>query len=175
MADKIARQRALEWWRERTQSGKEVDIKALSHVAAAELMKEPDFCASFLSDFLQPTMYELGLRVASSTRASLRTTAGLRKQVEEDAERDARKWERWLEYDPELHVHVPLLNMTREQAVQAASYRREIAQENEHEARWFDLIVKGMRPGQQIGDVYTDDELQELRDRIKPTRLRKAA
>lgn len=175
MADKIARQRALEWWRERAQSGKEVNIKALSHVAAKELANDPDFCAAFLDDFLQPAMYELGLRVAASTRASLRTTSGLRRQVEEDAKREARKWDRWLEYVPDLGVHIPLLNMTREQAILASSYRREIAKENEHEARWFEMIARGMRPGQQVGDVYTDDELQKLREQIVPARIRKAA
>ncbi len=53
-------------------------------------------------------------------------------------------------------------------------YHYVIAEQNAHDAKWLRLIARGMRPGQQIGDVYSDEQLSDLRTSIKP-KLRRVA
>lgn len=166
MTDHTSRTIAREWWRERVETDDAVDIKKLARQAAVELAESPEFCSSFLPDFIESTMYDMGQRMVAVRRAELRTHSVLSKQIEADAKRDADKWDRWLEYSPESGIHIPLTKMTREQVVSAAEYRRDSGNAELFEARWLDSIANQLKPGQHVGDALDSERITQLRQSV---------
>ncbi|MDQ3540250.1 MAG: hypothetical protein M3440_06135 [Chloroflexota bacterium] len=176
MADDTARTIARDWWREHIDTADEVDIKELSKRAALELATDTVFCATFTAEFLPSTMYEMGQRMVAARRSVLQTREGLREQLERDNTLEVEsKWSRWLQYDPDRGVHIPIVNMTMEQVLASADYLGSQKQSIAFEEKWLRLIAKRLQPGQHVGDVLTDDDLESLRTSIKPTQLRKVA
>ena len=173
MAEQVARTAAREWWK-RHITGEEVDYKALARKAAKELGGDPDFRQAFVDDFLESAMYEMGQRLVAIHRAEQRTTSTLRKLVEEDAKRDADKWEKWYYWVPETMTSIALPNMTREQVLSVAAAYIERAESNMAEAKWLKIVANKLRPGQQVGDVLTQDAVQELRKPLRQA-VRKVA
>lgn len=168
MTEGMARQRARDWWKDKVASGESVNIRRLCDDARTELANDPEFRESFIDDFFDSVMYEMGQKIVASTRAELRTHAGLRRQVEEDAKRYEDQWQLWLEYDPGTACHIPLTDMTKEQVLVASDYRLDQAMQNETEARWLERIAAELQAGQRVGDVLSNAQLSELRRDCDP-------
>ena len=176
MAEQLSRAIAREWWSSHLEGDEsEYDIKQMSLQAASELGGDPDFMESFANDFLESSLYDMGQRILSNRRAALRTTSTLRAQIDKDSESQSAEWRRWLEYDPETGKSVPLTDMVREQIKAAESRRRDEAAKYNRDADFFALIAKRLKPGQRVGDVFSDEALHKLRESMNPTRMKGAA
>jgi hypothetical protein len=167
--DMSARKMARDWWHEQIAARGEVDVKVLAADAVEHFAKDDDFCESFLADFLPSTMYDMGQRIVAQTRLGLKSRVGLRKQIERDMTEDVQsRWDTWLQYEPNRGVYMSLTKMTRKQLIASADFLAEQKNELAFEESWLRLIAKKVTGAKTVGDVFTDDQLQALRDSLKP-------
>lgn len=173
MAEHDSRRVIRAWWKKELAKLDEVNIALMSKECAAALRHDPEFCTAFLDAFLQNAVYEIGIGTLSSDRAYLRKgnratpVASLIAEVDAEIQQDtitrSARWAAWKEYDPDAGLHVPLLQMTKEQCFRAAIYREDRAKTDMQDALWLRLIAGKLRKGDIVQDVLSGEDLDELR------------
>lgn len=125
-----------------------------------------------------PAIYDIVQSVLSSTRHGkgrfFRLGTG---ELVTAAELDRRaavkrsSWATWLEHVGDRHI--PLNLMTRRDCETAATERRQRAESELVNAKFFAALAKGLRGNQTVGERWTDDEIAALHASItEPTPAR---
>lgn len=154
------------WWRDVIGNDSAVDLKRKAPDAAKELRDNPEFVALFLDQYLEPTVYDIGRKMLSADRSLVRvgsmtgTVAALRKQIEQDG-KDMNFW-KWMEHVPTIDEHIAFPALTKEQLLASADFRDRQAASQVHNAGFLRLVAGKLNPGQQVKDVWTDDQLTKL-------------
>lgn len=135
-----------------------------------------EFCRQFALESWYPTVVRLGMAVGNELRSQRNERASETKVLTatEVADRIAipdsngrSRWAKWFEYDPISKRQVNILELTKEQGLAAAQHRRKQRLAPEQEAVGIiELAVGRLQPGQKIGDVWTEEELDDLAGRL---------
>ncbi len=173
MAEHDSRRVIRTWWKDQLSRLESVDIKVMSGECASALRNDPEFCAAFVDAFLEKAVYEIGIGTLSADRAYLRKgdqatpVASLIAEVDAEIQQDTLtrsvRWAAWKEYDPAAGLHIPLLQMTKEQCFRAATYREDRAKTDMQDGLWLRLIAGKLRKGDIVQDVLSGEDLDELR------------
>lgn len=184
MAEHDSRRVIRSWWKDQLSRLESVDIKVMSGECASVLRNDPEFCAGFVDAFLENAVYEIGIGTLSTDRAYLRKgdratpVASLIAEVDAEIQQDtitrSVRWAAWKEYDPDAGLHVPLLQMTKEQCFRSATYREDRAKTDMQDALWLRLIAGKLRKGDIVQDVWSGEDLDELR-KVAETKKRQAS
>lgn len=174
MQDLTLRQMIREWWRAQIKGKEDVNVKELAEVGAEQLRQDPTFRERYLEETIRPLVYDVGLSVIQQNR---RVHHGENRDADDETRRvnatevariieEESRWARWLEHDPISGKHIQIFKLTKEQALAAAKARRERATPDLRAAGLLELAAGRLRSGQAIGDVWTDESLTQLEERI---------
>lgn len=150
----------------------DVDSASLPDVAREatdRLMEDTAFLQNEIRDLVQALAYEEARALAQSTRSNLivmgdevmtrqRANAAL-------AAKRASRWERWLEHVGDHHVK--LLYMTREELIAAAKERRGRADTEMRVANLWDALADKLEGGQRVGERFTTEEIETMRQSLE--------
>lgn len=184
MAEHDSRRVIRAWWKDQFSRLESVDVKLTSKTCSKALRNDPEFCAAFVEAFLEQAVYEIGISTLASDRSYLRKgdratpVASLIAEVDAEIKQDALtrsvRWAAWKEYDPAAGLHIPLLQMTKEQCFRAATYREDRAKTDMQDALWLRLIAGKLRKGDIVQDVWSGEDLDELR-KVAETKKRQTS
>lgn len=177
MAEHESRRVIRVWWKDKFSQLESVDVKAMSIECAEVLRNDTQFCTSFVEAFLEKAVYDIGIGTLSTDRSYLRKgdhatpVAALIAEVDAEIEADnitrSARWAAWKEYDPDAGLHIPLLQMDKEQCLRAATYREDRANTDIEDAIWLRMIGGKLHKGDVVQDVFSGEDLDELRNIAK--------
>lgn len=175
MADEITpRQRIRDCWHQRIDTGEPLDLKEDAPRIALQLRQDESFCAAFLDAFLSETVYTVGLNLLSQGRGSVVTRRLSADDVRDAIDEEQPDWSKWTEYDPTSKTHIRLLDMTKEQLIDAALTREGRGDTEYRRAALARLVAGRLQPGQVAHSVWSEDELTVIYDRIELKRPKTA-
>lgn len=169
--ERTPRQRIRDWWTARRELDTPIDLVVDAGKCALTLRQDPAFCEAFLDAFLKPVIYEVGLNLMTHERTQIRrvsrtmSSGEILKALDADPPEQP-EWSRWMEHDPGSGKHIPLLTMKKEQVLAAVNQRKARTREENHRIALLELVAGRMKPGQIVGDVWTEDELTVIDQRI---------
>lgn len=160
------------WVSAEIETGEPADAKTLASRAARHFRADPEFCTRFLDENLRAFIYEeivafIGRnRQLAATQMRRLAAADIATAIEDAASGDESPWAKWLEYDPGSGTYIPLLDLTREQGLAAVQYRQERVNAELHNLEFVRLVVGKLKAGQRVRDVWTEEELADIKSRI---------
>lgn len=173
--DKPSRKQELHEWlnkeiaREIESSGA-CDVPALVNRAAEHFEKKASFMKELVAEILRPAAYQSARQIIKTTRKEEAVELGGEVVARSEFEQRAQsRFERWIE-NIERGRDVRVLDMSKEDCVEA---RRNRLQRADHESELADLfgtLGAGLKKSQKVGDVFTADEIEAIYQRIKDNR-----
>lgn len=168
---KTIRQEIRDWWRPLIDAGDPFEPKVEAQRCVAELGQNPDLVRRWFQETAYDTAYAVGMGLVSRGRTTVMReamSAGEAKaSLKEQLERDPVDFSRWMERDPNTGVQVPLVEMVKEQVLAAAEVRGKRGMEELKREAMLRFVAGRLQPGQRVGDVWSDDLLADLAQRIE--------
>lgn len=167
------RQQIREWWKARLEDGGPVDLKGDAEAALAEFMDDPDFCRAFVETFGKEVIYGIGRGLLQHDRSRVRsgshyaTRAHVVAAIDQELAEAPPTWARFMEHDRSSGMHISLLEMTKEQLLDAAKVRAERGVQELEDAAFLKLIAAKLKPNQIVNDVWSETTLHQLRERVE--------
>lgn len=171
--DKSAKQYIRELWRDVIEDAETIDMKAEAERIAKELKGNPDFCSKFVEGFIGDAVWSVGQNVLRSMRNDI-VRIGAQVATADSLKRDVRaevrsRFADYFAHDPKTNARIALPEMTKEQLLRTGRSRIGRGEHEVREGEWMLLIAGRLNPGQKVGDVWTDDELDDIRTRLNVT------
>lgn len=164
-----AKSQLRQWVREQLELQDEIVLPDLSREAARVFGKDPEFVHQLMEDTLPELIYEIVSRVLRETRDDrilLGDTITTREGVDVRARRHS-VFLNWYEHIE--RGHVKLMEMTREDLLEAAKEREERGQHELGIARLWRTIAEQLEGGQKVSTRFTSEEIERLQEGLKPT------
>jgi hypothetical protein len=174
-----AQRRIRDAWKDRLDGVESVDVPKVSEEIANELRGDPEFCALFIEQMLPTSVNYVGRKILMGSKRDLRegvvaigstvgTVEAIRAEVQAEIDADhGSKWMAWLEFDPGKQVNVALPKMSKRQLLLAYDAKMGQGTTYLRDALWFKELAGRMTDVQLVEDVWSDDEIGTLRDRIE--------
>lgn len=174
---RAAKSRIREMWQAELDEHGVVDMVVGGERICATLMRDPSFLVSFAADFLpdvvdevggymfkdRRTLFQVGRKM--STPQAIRES--VRQEIEEEMDGGQSAAARWIERVPSAGKLIPLLDMTKEQVVEASRTRIERGQLEMVKGIWFERIAQKMKSGQIVRKAWKEADIEALADKVK--------
>lgn len=129
----------------------------------AAMSEDPEFVI-VIEAALRPTVHEIGKRTLQKAGVQMQGSKAITLETLREKVKVRSELVRWIEWDPEQKIHIPLQDMKRRQLQDAAVARAINAQEEKAISRWF-LEMADRMPNSEltVGQVFSDKEILRLR------------
>lgn len=169
MSERSPRGIIRDMWRDRIDGAETVDTAAVAAEIVAELVEDPAFCRAYAETFLLDTVTTIGHILFKQDKERIRsgvlmqTPAAIRESVRQEIASSFADWRAWV---PTEKVRISLPEMTKEQLLDACRDERAKGETAIKTAEWYRLIAGRLQPGQRVREVWKDDELADLQQRL---------
>lgn len=160
------RARVAQFVRDQIDGKDNVNLPDLVETALGHFLRDPAWVEAFLRDQFTATLYTIAQNVIAQRRSGqiiIGNTIASATGAKAIAARRPR-WQLWLEHDGSEYVALP--QMTREGLLRAAAAREQRADREQTIATVWRSLAAGLQPGQRVGDVYDDDQINAIVDGI---------
>lgn len=155
------------WLREQIDGQDDVQVPELTAKAIAHFKGDITFMELLVTETLSGTVGELAYDVLSRARGgairmgdAITTRDGFDQRVERS------RFRSWMEHAGDRHV--ALLKLTKPLGQLAIAERRARADEDYRRADFIERLIKPLRGKQTIGDRWTEEQIDQLRQQIWP-------
>lgn len=160
------RARVAQFVREQIDGKDNVNLPDLVETALGHFLRDPAWVEAFLREQFTATLYTIAQNVIAQRRSGqiiIGNTIASATGAKAIAARRPR-WQLWLEHDGSEYVALPA--MTREGLLRAAESREQRADREQTIATVWRALADGLQPGQRVGDIYDDDQINAIVDSI---------
>lgn len=167
------RQQIRDWWKVRLEEDGPIDLKEEAATALQEFMDDAEFCRAFVETFGKEVIYGVGQQMLQQDRHRVRSGSRYASRAQVVAAIDQEladappSWARFMEHDRESGLHISLLEMTKEQLIDAAKVRADRGIQELEDAAFLKLIAAKLQPNQIVNDVWSESALNQLRQRVQ--------
>jgi hypothetical protein len=156
-----------QWLRDQLDGQDDVQVPELTAKAIAHFKGDIDFMTLLVEETLPGTVGDLAYHILSRARGSairmgdsIVTRDGFDQRVERSRFRD------WMEHAGDRHI--ALLALTKQTGQLAIAERRGRGDEEYRRAAFLERLIKPLRGKQVIGDRWTDEAIDQIRQEIWP-------
>lgn len=129
----------------------------------ATMSEDPAFI-TVIEAAIRPTVHEIGRRTLQKAGVQMQGSKAITLETLREKVKVRSDLIRWIEWDPEEKIHIPLQDMKRRQLQNAAVNRAVSAREQQEISRWFLEMADRMPDSDAtVGQVFSDKEILRLR------------
>jgi hypothetical protein len=168
MTDKTIRQEIRAYVDAVLESGDPVDPKIAARHGVEAFSLNQEITARWFRETAYDLFYQVFINRLSQRRSSIAhaTQPRTKSHVAEVLAQGPPDFGRWMERDPETGVQSSLLDLLKEQVLAAAEARNGPAMTELRRVSFLRLVAGRLKDGQRVGEVWNDDLLTDLMQRI---------